>query len=285
MDRTRRKFLMQSASAAASMLFPWSMTSSAQQAIAAIRIGSCMIGLDAAKKAGLDGVQLDLKLSGDRLQIADPQVREQYKRQMHDTGLPICALMAGIFNTYPLASDPRGGAWLQQAIDAAADLGAKSILVAFFGNGDLLDARGQIKSTDVDAVVARLKSAAPRAADAGVTLAIENYLDARQNLQILDGVGHKSVQIWYDVYNTGATKGYDVPSEIRLLKGCIAQFHYKNGAQFLGEGKLDFKAITAAIRQIGYAGWIVLETSSPSGDPIADARRNADYVRKLLAEV
>ena len=63
----------------------------------------------------------------------------------------------------PLASDPRGPAWLQQSIDAARDLIAQVILVAFFGKGSLLEEDGQLKKADVDVVVERVKAAAPRA--------------------------------------------------------------------------------------------------------------------------
>jgi sugar phosphate isomerase/epimerase len=156
------------------------------------------------------------------------------------------------------------------------------ILVAFFGKGDLLGQDGKPKQADIDSVVQRLKAAAPRAKEAGVTLAIEDYLNARQNAEILDRIGSDAVKIYYDVYNTGATKGYDVPAEIRMLKGRIAQFHFKNGPHFLEKGPLPFPAIVKAIKEVGYRGWIVLETSSPTKDPISDARRNAQYVRKLF---
>jgi sugar phosphate isomerase/epimerase len=202
---------------------------------------------------------------------------------MADTGLPICGLMLGILNQFPLATDPRGSAWLEQAITAAKELDARVILVAFFGKGDLLTPDGQLKQADVDAVVQRLKAAAPRARDTGVVLAIENYLNARQNLEILERVGSAAVQVYYDVYNTGFTKGYDVPAELRQLKGRIAQIHFKNGPQYLGEGKLQYPPIAAAINETGYRDWIVLETTSPSKDEVADARRNAEFTRKLFA--
>lgn len=281
MNPTRRKFLETAATAAALASIPWG-SAQAEAAAPTIRVGSCMIDLEAAKQAGLDGVQIPLSLVGDDLDVSKPEVRDRYKQQMRETGLPICALMMGVLNAYPLASDPRGPQWLEQAIDAAHDLGANSILVAFFGKGDLLDKHDQVKGADVDIVVERLKAAAPRAKSAGVALAIENYLNAHQNLEILDRIGQDSVQIWYDVYNTGGTKGYDVPAEVRLLKGRISQFHFKNGPRYLGEGKLNFEAIVQAMREVGYTGWIVLETSSPSGDKIADARKNATFVRKLL---
>jgi sugar phosphate isomerase/epimerase len=202
---------------------------------------------------------------------------------MQATGLPICSLMMGLLNEYPLASDPRGPAWLEQSIDAAQDLGAKVILVAFFFRGDLLDEQGRLKEKEMDVVVQRLKDAAPRAKKAGVILAIETYLNARDNLRILDAVNHEAVQMYYDVYNTGTTKKYDSPAEIRLMRDRIAQIHFKNGAKYLEDEPAKFEALAQAIHDIGYRGWIVLETSAPSKDAVADARKNAAFVRRLFA--
>jgi sugar phosphate isomerase/epimerase len=283
MKATRREFLAGAMAGGAAVALGGMRGWAADAGTSPIRVGTCTVGLDGAKKAGLDGVQIGLNVVNDQLDISQPATRDNYKRQMKDTGLPICGLMMGVLNSYPLASDARGPAWLTQAIDAAKDLDAKVILVAFFGKGDLLDSAGQMKQADVDVVVKRIKDAAPRAKDAGVILAIENYLNVDQNLQILERINHESVQIYYDVYNTGGTKGYDVPAEIRKLKGRIAQFHFKNGPQFLDNGKLKFEPIVAAVKDIGYRGWIVLETSNPTKDAVADARRNGEYVRKLFA--
>ena len=38
-------------------------------------IGTCMIGLKAAREAGLDGVQIPLHLDGDQLDVAKPNTR------------------------------------------------------------------------------------------------------------------------------------------------------------------------------------------------------------------
>ena len=133
----------------------------------------------------------------------------------------------------------------------------------------------------MDVVVERLKAAAPRAKQAGVILAIENTLSAKQNIEILDRIGQESVAIYYDVGNS-TRKGYDVPAEIRLLKERIAMLHFKDGPNYLGEGDVKFEPIAAAIKDIGYQGWIVLETSNPSKDAVADAKRNAAYIRKLF---
>jgi len=247
-----------------------------------IRIGSCVVGLAQARDAGLDGVQVSVGNAADPLEIADAQVRQRYKQQMQETGLPICSLMMGLLNDSPLTSDPRAPAWLEQTIDAARDLDARVILVAFFGPGDLLDSADKIKERDLDEVVRRLQRAAPRAKDAGVILAIENYLSGEQNARLLDRIHHDSVQLYYDVFNTGTTKHHDVPADLRRLQGRIVQFHFKNGPQYLEAEPAKFEPIAAAIQDTGYRGWLVLETSSPSNDAVRDARRNAAYLRKLF---
>jgi sugar phosphate isomerase/epimerase len=247
-----------------------------------ISIGSCVIGLEDARSSGLDGVEVNAGKPSDRLDIADPEVIARYREQMRRTGLKIPSLMMSLFNECPLASDPRAPQWIDQAITAARALDARVILLAFFGPGDLLDDQGQIKSVEVNRVIQILKAAAPRAAENGVILAIENYLSARQNLRILNAINHPSVQIYYDIYNTGVTRKHDVPAEIALLGHRIAQFHFKNGPDYLDAGNIDFNPIARAIQHIGYNKWIILETANPSGDPVADARRNADFTRRLF---
>lgn len=281
MNRSRRDFVQHSltlmASAAAAPL---------ARAVASprspIRIGACVCSLAQAKQAGLDGVEVGVGDAADVLDIARPETRARYRGEMAATGLPVCSFMMGLLNDKPLATDPRGPAWLEQSIDAARDLGAKVILLAFFGAGDLLGQDGKLKQAEADEVVRRVKAAAPRAKDAGVILAIENYVDAETNARLLDRIGSDAVEIYYDVFNTGKTKGYDVPKELRLLGGRVAQIHFKNGAKYLDDDRPYFEAVATAVREIRFGGFVVLETSSPSKDVVADVKRNADFVRSLL---
>jgi sugar phosphate isomerase/epimerase len=280
MNFSRRTFLKQSAAAlaaSASASFGASMPASSK-----IRVGACVVGLQAAKEAGLDGVQVGVGNAADELDIFKAERQAKYREQMQATGLPICSFMMGLLNNFPLASDPRGPAWLAQSIDAAKALGVSNILVAFFGKGDLQSGK-KINEEAFAAAVKRLKEAAPRAKDAGVSLAVENMLSAEQNLRLLDAVNHEAVSLYYDVYNTGKTQKFDSPAEIRRLKGRITQFHYKNGPAYLDADTPYFQAITAAIKEIDYRGWIVLETSAPSKNGTADARRNGEFVRSLFS--
>ena len=247
-----------------------------------IRVSSCNIGsLDKAKQAGLDGMEVGAGGPGPKMSVSDPATIQKYKDQMKETGLVVSSIMMSVFNSNPLASDPNGPAWLEQTIDAAKELKAHTILVAFFGKGSL-GSKGNVKTADVDEVVKRIKAAAPRAKDAGVFLGIENTLPAEENMKILERIGSPAVSIYYDCYNL-TNQGYDVPAEIRLLKDKISIFHFKNGGDYLETGKVKWDPIAAAMKEIGYQGWIVLESSSPSKDRVADDKKNAEYIRKLFA--
>ena len=281
MSLSRRAFIRQGAGAAVAAAFA-PAAARAAGAGAAVKIGSCTLGLDGAKQAGLDGVQVWAGNAADELDIFKAETRAKYKAQMQATGLPVCSFMMGLLNSFPLATDPRAPAWLNQCIDAAQDLGVSNVLIAFFDQDDL-QAGKTVKEEAFAAAAKRIREAAPRAQDAGVTLAIENMLSAEQNLRLLDAIGHEAVSLYYDVYNTGKSQKFDSPAEIRRLKGRISQIHYKNGPQYLDADKPYFEAVTAAIKEIGFKGWIVLETSSPSKDGVDDARRNGDFVRALFA--
>jgi len=56
----------------------------------------------------------------------------------------------------------------------------------------------------------------------------------------------------------------------------------------LGEGGVDVRALLAELRRVDYGGWIVLEQDVrlgpawPDEDPLANARRSLDYLRRLL---
>jgi sugar phosphate isomerase/epimerase len=68
---------------------------------------------------------------------------------------------------------------------------------------------------------------------------------------------------------------------MRQLGDLVGMIHAKDtDRKRLGEGKVDFKGVDAAIREIGYDGYIVLET--PVGDdPRADNAFNLAFIKKL----
>ena len=284
---TRRGFMITSAAAAAA-LGPWSKLRAAVD----IRLSACdwslqmsadPEGLDLAKDLGLDGLEISATDEvRDEIKLADPAFREQYKEAMERTGLSVSSVGMAFLNQAPFVRDPRGPAWLEQTIEAAADLEAGVILMAFFGDGDLRDEDGALREDDVDMLVERLRDAAPMAEEAGVILGIENWLSADQNLTILERVASEAVQVYYDVRNS-TVRGYDVPAEIRRLGERMApSVHFKDGDHALGEGDVDFDGVAGAMRDIEYNGWVTLETAILDDDRDASFRRNAAFVRDLF---
>lgn len=248
------------------------------------RIGSRTVcygnNYEIARKAGIEGVELGVGGPAETLDIAKPENIDAIRKETQTAGLVVSSLSMDLLNRNPMATDPKAPAWMDQCIDAAGQLGAAGILVPFFADGDLLDGK-ELKKDVVDNLVSRMKEAAPKAQAAGVKLGLENTCSARQNIEILDRIGSDAVGCYYDIGNS-TDAGFDVPAEIRELGDRIVLFHFKDGPHYVGEGKVKLPPIAEAIRDIGYHGWIVLETSCPTKNPEIDAAKNVAIIREAL---
>jgi L-ribulose-5-phosphate 3-epimerase len=232
------------------------------------KIGACEWNLgklqpacfDTAKEIGLDGVQVTMGGIDSGLNMRQAPVREAYLAASRRTGVAIASLALAETNEVPLFSEPRGAVWLLDSLDVCRALGLRVILVALFSKGEL---RASDKPA-VDNLVGLLKEVAPRAEKAGVILGLENYCSAKENLDLLQRVGSPAVQVYYDVGNS-TDKGYDIYQEIRMLGKNICEFHAKDGPHMLGQGRIDFKKVRAAMDEIEYSGWIQIEAAAPHG--------------------
>lgn len=282
---TRRDFLRTTTIAAGGVALAGSVTPLFAQGERKLKVGMCdwnlgaTANLEAVKRAaeiGLDGVEVSLGDPGN-FPLRDPKVRAAYLEAGKQRGVVFPSMAMGCLNGTPLKSEPVTALWVVDCITAAHELGAKVILLAFFGNGalDMQDKEGIRRVADV------LKDLAPRAQDAGVILGLENTLSADDNLQIIERVNHEAVRVYYDIKNS-ANAGRDTAAEIRKLGKLICQVHLKNGNSFLEQVEnVDFAQSAQALRDIGYEGWYILETSSPNG-LVPDSRRNMEYVRKTF---
>jgi L-ribulose-5-phosphate 3-epimerase len=232
--------------------------------------------LELAARLGLDGVQVSLVPKGDSLALADPALRRVFIDAAVKARIPIASFALGDLNGVPLKSDPRSEKWLAKAIDVAAAMSVKVILVPFFGKGELRN-----DPAGVDAVVAALKRLAPGAEAKGVTLALESYLSASEHLKILERVGSPAVRVYYDVANS-QDAGYPILDEIRELGARIVEVHAKDTKGLYGKGSMDFPAVRKALEDIGYKGWFVLEgTEMPLGVE-KSIRYDVDYLRTVF---
>lgn len=231
-----------------------------------------------AKEIGLDGVQVSLGTAADDMKLRRADVQQEFKAAAKAAGVEIASLAIGEMNNVPYKSDPRTEAWVRDSVPTMQALGVKVVLLAFFGNGDLVK-----DEPGVDEVVRRLKRVAPKAEKAGVVLGLESWLSAENTMRIIDRVGSPAVKMYYDVCNS-TERGYDVPKEIRWLgKKPICEFHLKENGSLLGKGKVDFPRVRDAINDIGYEGWMQIEGAvPPGGELIASYQANYKYLRTLF---
>jgi len=245
------------------------------------KIGACEWSLrksdpscfELAKQIGLDGVQVDIGRASNGVWLRRADVQQKYLAAAKASGLEIASLAMAELNNIALKSEPRAAIWLHDSIAVAKALGVQVVLVAQFHNGDLRNDK-----PGVDRTVELLKELAPRAEKAGVILGLENYLSAEQNLDIVSRVGSRAVQVYYDVGNS-TDMGYDIYKEIRMLKGQICEFHAKDGKHLLGQGRIDFAKVRAAMDAIDYRGWIQIEAAAPR-DLVSDYTAQAKFLRQ-----
>ena len=233
---------------------------------------------DVAKQIGLDGVQVSFDEVGARYDLRKPEVRDEYAAASKKTGIAISSLAMGVLNSRPYATDDEAEQWVSQCIDVMAAMGQKIVLLAFFSKGDILD-RPDLQAK----VVERLKKVAPKAEQAGVVLGIESWLDADTHLKMLDAIASPAVKVYYDLGNMNK-KGYDVYAELRQLgRDRICQIHTKEYGYLLGEGRNDYTKVKAALDEIGWSGWLIIEGATISGKSMIECyQHNQRYLRSVF---
>jgi sugar phosphate isomerase/epimerase len=230
---------------------------------------------EVAQQIGLEGMQVSFSAPGSEFDLRDAKVRELYYRRVEQSGIRLASLGMGVLNQMPLATHPESIDWVSDAIDAMAamekeqpDKATKICLLAFFGKGDING-----KPELMDAVIGKLKTVKTKAEDHGVVLGIESLLSADDHLKIIDDVGSKAIQVYYDSANS-LRMGYDIYAEVEQLSAeRICQVHCKQNNALIGEGDVDFARFRKSLDKAGYADWLIIEGSKPKGAETLEAYR------------
>ncbi len=217
--------------------------------------------IPAAAEAGLDGVEFWSYSNKDLDAVASA---------CQDTGLPVTAMTVdapeGMLD-YSLADKFTEAT--QQAIAAAQTVGCKT-LICTTNIGTPIPTNINRNRAHAG-VVACLKTAAPLAEDAGITLVLEplNILvdhpgyfltSSREGLEIVEQVGSPAVKLLYDIYHQQVTEG-NLIATITSHLDLIGHFHAADvpGRHEPGTGEINYANVLAAIDEAGYEGFVGLE--------------------------
>lgn len=224
------------------------------------------------KDVGFDGTEIHTRLNLDRDEVQAASER---------TGLPV----HGVLNS----SSPD----IAAAVDLAAFYGATSVLVV----------AGRVnEQTAYDANwtewLARLKEAAPYAAEHHVRLLVENVwnnflLSPLEMARFIDEIDHENVGAYFDIGNV-IRFGY--PDQwIRILGRRIGKLDIKDYSRDLqmnaglkkgfdvqiGDGDAGWPAVRAALQEIEYTGWATAEVKGGDRARLAEIARRMDDVLAL----
>lgn len=251
-----------------------------------------------ARRLGFEGLEVDLFHREDARPGGSLSASHRFdmRARAASEGLVLTSVCPHFLNQGgPADGDPKVRATareaIREAIELAADLGARVVLIPFFGPGEIDGQSGCARAAD------ELRTLAREAFAARVTLAIEHHLPAATAASLLDSIGSAGMGVYWDMGNC-CCFGYDPIEEVRLLGSRIVQVHAKDysgpekrdrpghypglNRTPLGEGEVPIEAVLRALRAIGYDQWLVLETGI-FGDPAESATFSLAVLKRLWA--
>jgi D-psicose/D-tagatose/L-ribulose 3-epimerase len=226
------------------------------------------------KDAGFDGVEIP---------IFDREIDKyaELGERLEAIGLERLAVAARGPDDNPLADDMGEAVAATRAnLQSSAALGAPLIcgplsapLAVFSGAGPT--------PAELDRAVAYLEAVAPYAEESGVTIALE-YLNrfemyltntAADLAALVRRVGHPRIRMMYDTFHAHIEEK-DPAEAIRSCADVLVHVHLsENDRSTPGAGQVAWSETFAALREIGYDGWLVIEAFGDALPELAGATK------------
>ena len=249
---------------------------------------------DFARSLGYEGLEVAPFTLADSAEQVSPQRRAELRRQAESRGVEVLGLHwllvkpPGLYITHPDATVRRRTAdYFRQLVDLCADLGGKVMVIGSPKQRSLLPGvtRDQALAYAVEVFRPSLDPAACR----GVTLAFEPLGPAETDfvntvaeaIELVRQINHPAFRLNIDV-KAMSSEPRPVPDVVRAAKGHVAHVQV-NDPNLLGPGMGDVKyePIIAALREIGYDGWLSVEAFDFKAGAERIARESIEYLRRV----
>ena len=172
----------------------------------------------------------------------------------------------------------QGMRWLRACIDATAALGARVLCGPVYHQVGQFSG-GRPTAAEWASCVRALRAVGEYAAGAGVTVAVEPlnrfetyFLNTvEQGARLVEAVGSPHVRLLLDTFHMNVEED-DLPAAIRRARACVGHVHLsENHRGSVGAGHIPWRAVIAALREIGYEGLAVVESFSSRLEELARA--------------
>jgi inosose dehydratase len=181
--------------------------------------------------------------------------------------------------------DDAGTTTLRKLFSFAGAVGAERVI---FCHGL---ARTEVTDDDIRHFARLLSDLGKEAQQAGTALSLHHHYNQpvmhRQDIALFfDTADTRAIGLTIDTAHLVKSGIEDVAGVIRQFSGVVDNFHLKDFAagdwRVLGQGSLDFDSIFAAIRAIGYDGWLCADEES-GGDLIGGMQDCYRLMQEKLA--
>lgn len=258
--------------------------------------------LKKAAEVGAQGLQIYATQGEMAPENLTPSLIAEKKRMIEDNGLKVAALCGDI-----------GGFMLAERNQNQVDRSKRILDLALEFDTNIVTTHIGVVPADrnnayYDIMLKPCRELADYAKSVGAHFAVETGPESAELLkQFLDELGSDGVAVNFDPANFVMCAGVDPIKAVYTLKDYIVHTHAKDGVrnfdfsaeelfmpgskpQFdgapftelpLGEGDVDLKAWVAALRDVGYKGYLTIEREAGE-TPEKDIKLAVDYLKSII---
>ena len=257
------------------------------------RMLDCIAGL------GYHGVEVAPFTLADRASEISEQRRRDLRNAALRAGVPVVGLHwllvkpEGLYVTTPDdAVRQRTADYFIDLVRLCADLGGSLMVIGSPKQRTLLPGISKARALGYACEV--FGRALPEAERCGVTLAIEpltpretDFINtAEDGIELIEALRHPNFRLHLDVKAMSGSETRPIPDVIRSSANYLAHVH-ANDPNLLGPGmgEVDHRPILAALKEIGYSGYVSVEVFDyrPGAETIA--RQSLQYLNRIEALV
>jgi L-ribulose-5-phosphate 3-epimerase len=242
-----------------------------------------------ASQAGLSFIEWIYDVEGaDVNPLATPAGIELMRKLSTEHKVAVSSVCADYFIDQPLVrAEPsqrhERSEKLKWLLHQAARLPVAHVVLPF------VDASSIRTEEDTTELLNILRAVLPTAEETNVELHLEMSLPPQAFAKLLERIPHRLVRANYDSGNS-ASLGYKIADEFAAYGERIGSVHIKDrvrdgGTVPLGAGDADLPELVRLLREIRYAGNLVLQVArGETGKEVEWARQNKAFVERLLTE-